>query len=477
MLYSQRTKNRRHTMPKPKRPVIILHGWSDDSSSFEGLAKWLKGKGFNVVDIFLGDYLSMHNEITLSDLGFAFKNALLKRKISEAPHSFDLIVHSTGALVAREYLRQVCITNGKRDASLTPIRNLCFLAPANFGSPLAAKGKSVAGRIIKGWSWERLFKEPEKLGQTGQRILDALELAAPYTWQLGLDDLFDPAFPIFSPQHVRATVMVGSAPYTSIARFTHEAGSDGTVRVSAASLNAHYYALDFADPDKPAISACPRNSSGIALAVFNRNHGNIYKTPNDEDGLDQTAEWEATILRALSVDAAGYQSHLTACDTLTATTFAAHAADAKDPENFHRYMHVIFRVHDQFGDPIPDYVIDFYQPNGDPKDKIYGEIHSKILEKVTTHSLAPHFRSFLFDITDLEEFLAKTPGSDIQLSIAAAPISGNIGYRNPSPSPNTHGVPVFTSAADRFIHPNDPVLVDITLYRDPADAVFKLNKA
>jgi triacylglycerol esterase/lipase EstA (alpha/beta hydrolase family) len=114
-------------------PIVILHGWSDSSASFKDLAQWLKQNGFNVVDIYLGDYLSMNDEITLFDLAAAFGRALKNHNIPQNRFSFDAIVHSTGGLVMREYLRQVCAG----DPSKTPVKHLCMLSPANFGSPLA----------------------------------------------------------------------------------------------------------------------------------------------------------------------------------------------------------------------------------------------------------------------------------------------------------------------------------------------------
>src|SRR5664279_4399383 len=115
-------------------PVIIVHGWSDTSKSFQSLADYLKKNGFKVVQIWLGDYISLHDQVTLEDIGLAFIRALADQKIPVKRHSFDLIVHSTGGLVAREFLRQACRqADGTRDASLTPVRHLCMLAPANFG--------------------------------------------------------------------------------------------------------------------------------------------------------------------------------------------------------------------------------------------------------------------------------------------------------------------------------------------------------
>src|SRR5438128_12186127 len=115
---------------KPELPLVILHGWSDTSKSFQSLADYLKGQGFKVIEIWLGDYISMHDRIEMKDLGVAFIRALGDEKIQTARHSFDLIVHSTGGLVAREFLRQICTrADSTRDASSTPVRRLCMLAP------------------------------------------------------------------------------------------------------------------------------------------------------------------------------------------------------------------------------------------------------------------------------------------------------------------------------------------------------------
>src|SRR5262249_54716048 len=159
---------------------------------------------------------------TLFDLGAAFQRALSRNGIPTQRHSFDLVVHSTGALVAREYLRQVCVdpSAGRRDPSRSPVLHLCMLAPANFGSPLSTLGKSKLGRLFKGWDWNHLF-------ETGQGVLDALELASPYSYQLALDDLFDPSFRIFAPENTFTTVIVGTIPYPDALRSSrHENGSD-----------------------------------------------------------------------------------------------------------------------------------------------------------------------------------------------------------------------------------------------------------
>ncbi len=438
---------RRH----PMNPIVILHGWSDTSESFTPLADWLKGQGFNVVPIYLGDYLSMNDEITLHDLGFAFQRALKAKNISQAPHSFDVVVHSTGGLVVREYLRQVCQGAPQK----TPVEHLLMLAPANFGSPLAKLGKSVLGRLLNGWDWNHL-------GQTGTIILNALELASPYSFQLALDDLFDPKNAIFDPANTRVTVMVGTSAYDNYRKALHENGSDGTVRVSTANLNANLMRVDFSDPKAPQYSFVQDNCPKLALAVFDRNHTTIH----DPAVATQKSDWTRIVQKALTVPVSGYAAHVADCATLTTKTFVSGGSS----QMYHQFQHVVFRVHDQFGQPVDDYIVEFYQEDGDSGDRVFAKIHGEILEKVTTYSGDSSYRSFLFDMTDLAKFFDQKPNARVDMSITAAAVSSRISYRNPPT-----GITVFSAKNRAFMRPNEPTLVDVTLYRDPAPEVFKLT--
>jgi len=432
-------------------PIVILHGWSDTSESFKPLADWLKARDFTVVPIFLGDYLSMNDELTLHDLGFAFQRALAAKKIRQDPHSFDVIVHSTGGLVVREYLRQVCQGAPQK----TPVEHLLMLAPANFGSPLAKLGKSVLGRLLKGWDWDHL-------GQTGKAILEALELASPYSYQLALDDLFDLRNAIFDPANIRVTVMVGTGAYDNYRKALHENGSDGTVRVSTANLNANLLRVDFSNPANPKHTFVQDNCPKLALAVFDRNHSSIH----DPALATQAADWARIVQRALTVPVSGYAAHVADCATVTTRTFASGGSS----QMYHQYQHVVFRVHDQFGQPVDDYIVEFYQEEGDPPDRVFAKIHGEILEKVTTYSGDSSYRSFLFDMTDLAKFFDQRPKARVEMSITAAAISSRISYRNPPA-----GITVFSAKDRKFMRPNEPTLVDVTLYRDPAPEVFKLS--
>lgn len=434
-------------------PVIIIHGWSDESSSFVPLGQWLAGNGFQVVDIHLGNYLSMNDDLTVFDLGLAFSRALAANNIPQAPHSFDVIVHSTGGLVIREYLRQVC--NG--NPTNTPVHHLLMLSPANFGSPLATVGKSVMGRLVKGWGWDHLW-------QTGQKILNALELASPYSWALAEADLFDPSFNIFDPNNVMVTVFGGTAAYDNALRRTlHENGSDGTVRAATANLNAHFLKLSFENPDRPTLKIVPRNCPALAFAVFNRDHTAIH----DPADLRQADDWKRLVLQSLSINPGDYARHTNDCAKLATLTFTT-GLTSPNPERYHQYQHVVFRLKDQFGQPITDYVVEFYQEKDDDDDTVFEEIHSEILEKVTTNSTDASYRSFLFDTDDLIAYLISAK-AEIDMSLSAASISERVGYQNPK-----NGIGIFSPANQQYIFPNEPVMVDVVLNRNPSPDVFKL---
>lgn len=448
-------------------PTLILHGWSDTSASFKSIGEFLRGQGVPVTDIYLGDYLSLFDEITPFDLGQAMARALAARGIPTGRHSFNVVLHSTGGLVVREFLRQFCRdAAGRPDATLSPIRNVVMLAPANFVSPIARLGKSMAGRLFKGWKWDGLF-------QTGAGLLHALEVGSPYGFELAEADLFDPAFPIFDPAPVAVTVLVGTSAFANtLKQIAHVNGSDGTVCVATASMNARLIAVDFAEPDAPRLTERPRTTPELALGVFDRDHTTICRP----EAKAQQAAWRRLVLAGLTVDAAGYAAHVAACAALTRATFEGGRARrlVKERNWFHEYQNVVFRAHDQHGHPINDYFIEFYQDIGDPRDRVAAKVHGEILEDVKVHTQAANHRSFYFDITDLLADQAAHPELSLQFSIVAAHPSARVFYRNPTEAPGV-GITVFDKRSANLLRPNSTLLIDLTLYRDPSDVVFKIK--
>src|SRR5262249_10001909 len=147
--------------------------------SFGPLADFLRQHGFKAVSLWLGDYISLEDDVRVEDAAKRMEQ-VIRDKIAHdgLADSFDMIVHSTGALVARQWL-SVHYPSGRN----CPVRRLVMLAPANFGSKLATMGQSMLGRVVKGWNnWFH----------TGKEMLTALALGSRFQWDLAQRDLFVP---------------------------------------------------------------------------------------------------------------------------------------------------------------------------------------------------------------------------------------------------------------------------------------------
>lgn len=110
--------------------VVIIHGWSDTSESFEPLAGFLQARKIAITPIYLGDYISLDDDVRVEDVAKRM-HAVLNERLAdgELRAPFDMIVHSTGGLVACQWLAD-CYPDGD-----SPARRLIMLAPANHGSP------------------------------------------------------------------------------------------------------------------------------------------------------------------------------------------------------------------------------------------------------------------------------------------------------------------------------------------------------
>ncbi|WP_430390292.1 phospholipase [Dyella sp. 20L07] len=217
--------------------LVFVHGWSVTNTSTYGAlpqrlqqAAAAQGIALELADIWLSEYVSFDDAVTMADLVRAFDHAL--RDLHLLDSSFTCITHSTGGPVIREWLR----AQRQRPGAFSTIRlsHLMMLAPANFGSALAQLGKGVLGRLN---AWANGV-EP------GQRILDWLELGSSESLSLDLDHIHgdDPA-----QKSQYLFVLTGDRPdrslYDHINSYTGEDGSDGVVRIAAANLNARHVVL------------------------------------------------------------------------------------------------------------------------------------------------------------------------------------------------------------------------------------------
>jgi pimeloyl-ACP methyl ester carboxylesterase len=471
------------------RQVLIVHGWSDDSTSFYPLARFLGKHGFEAQTLWLGDYISMEDDVRVQDVAIRMAEVIDQRIAQgELQPAFDMIVHSTGGLVVRAWLT----TKYYGQAERCPVQRLVMLAPANYGSKLAAIGKSMLGRLVKG------FRHGF---HTGTSMLNDLELASPFQWELAQRDVLvapgGDAARYYGEDRVWPFVIVGTRGYTGLLRqIANENGSDGTVRVCAANLNARGVTIDFreTDPEKMMQVWDNRLQCDAPLAVLpTRTHGSIIDpdrsdSDNQEDIVESDAEKQQLgrlILDALncaSFDA--YRDIQAGWEEISNETANRHLADPSNPQSecFHQYMQLNAYVVDDHGKPVPDYFLEFFSNPEEAQDPANVYLHENVVADVKKNSQNEALRNLYLDRTDLVEGYYPRFSAGVNpilyMSICAAAPGAKIYYFDPG-NPSAAGiVPVHLEGdkTKRWLRRNCTHFVQIIIPRRPVGDVFELNR-
>ena len=494
--------------------VLILHGWSDTSESFAELSSFLKRSGFRAVPIFLGDYISLRNDVTIDDVAKRMEEVISARlalPASSPKHlgkRFHLVVHSTGGLVARRWISRYYADRP------CPVENLLMLAPANFGSKLAHQGRSLLGRVMKGW----------RTGlETGEEMLYALELSSPFLWDLAESDLFEGPDEsgtaiIYAPDQVRPFVIVGTRPYDQLAaRLTNENGSDGTVRVAAANLNAHGVTVDFTgSPERlqqPLLTPWKRRGDDdveFPLAVLpDRDHGNIAR-PADlgyARGPQVQTRLGDLIVQALRVgDADDYRRVAEEWKGITEGTrnFAGVSKPAQanrdrffrkrgvEGQYFNEHYQVLVRAVDDFGCPIPDYFLAF-MPQW-KKDRLFGLgsrlpresvfFHDEVLADVHRHRREPANICMYMDRYDLMrtggfyDQVSPSKLAALAFSVTAADPGDRVSYFSRSKAARRALIPLHDRASkqNRWLRRHCTHFMKLIIPRTATREIFSLRR-
>lgn len=434
-------------------PVVIIHGWSDHAGSFVALQNAVARRlGVAVATISLAEWLSLNDCVTYDDLVTRMDAVWTAYGLPRTPGSVDVIVHSTGALLIREWMVRYFPVAGT-----SPVKHLVMLAPANFGSPLAHKGTSFIGRIVKGWNSPRMF-------EVGAMLLKGLELASPHTWVLAEKDLFGP-ISYFGTGAILATVLVGNAGYSGIAAAANECGSDGTVRLSTANLNAVQIKVDLRDPGNPTMTDPVQTNGLIGFRVFD---GLNHATMTDPT---QPAVEDA-IIAALQIDDAGFNGYCTQLDGLTQTVM--NRRESQDDRYYWGYQNTVFLVKDQFGAHVADYFLEFYGPAADTFwEQLF---HEKVIETVHAYSGDSGYRSLLIDTKRLRAAQAQAPDGILQFSLTASPdISDNeVGYAS-FRDEDIGAISIPAAQLQLLFQPNRTVFIEVTILRKQKDHIFQLG--
>lgn len=469
--------------------VLIVHGWSDGSDSFQPLARFLTGNGYDAKTLWLGDYISMDDDVRVQDVAIRMAEVIDARIAGgELQASFDMIVHSTGGLVVRAWLT----TRYGDDPSRCPMKRLLMLAPANYGSKLAAIGKSMLGRLVKG------FKHGF---HTGTSMLNDLELSSPFQWELAQRDvLIAPGGDktrYYGDGAVWPFVIVGTRGYTGFLRqIANENGADGTVRVCAANLNARGVTIDFreTDPDKMMIPWQSRLDCDVPLAVLpTRTHGSIIDPertdPDNQDDIIETAaekqQLGQLILEALACASFDdYRKIQQRWEAVSEQTAQRYLDDPENPqaESYHQYMQMNAYVVDDHGKPVPDYFLEFFSNPAKADDQANIYLHTNVLEDVKKNSQNEALRNLYFDRTDLVDgyyprfSMGAKPA--LYMSIYATAPGANVNYFDPA-NPDAAGMVQIHLAGDlteRWLCRNSTHLVQIVIPRRPIEQVFRLTR-
>jgi hypothetical protein len=333
--------------------TLIIHGWSDCSESFKDLkAMLVRNKVAAPNDIYFVDYESREDSLDFNEISRAFHNRLIQRGLitdkGGTIEELNIIVHSTGGLVVRDWIRKYY----SKDPAACPVRRIVMLAPASFGSPLAHRGKSFLGSLVKGrWKVGDLL-------EVGQQILNGLELASPFQWELAHQDLFCSNTP-FASNLIQCSVLVGDSDYEGLRGWINKPGTDGTVVICGTHLNATKLAVDYTQnsngikfkrPVVHDVSASKiRSGFGVLKGL---DHGSIVQ----EAAID--GQVSALICSALKTATENEFNNL--CESLRGITDATFVDAAYDNRIKPPYQQFMFRCLDDTGSPVTDYNLEFF---------------------------------------------------------------------------------------------------------------------
>jgi len=387
-------------------PIVLIHGYSDHGKSFQRWTTLLRDRGYDPTLIHIADYQTLTNEITIKDLAEGLDRALHDEARLKDEQPFDAIVHSTGMLVIRSWL----VTYAHRRQRL---KHLIGLAPATFGSPLAHKGRSWLGAIFKG----NKTPGPDFM-EAGNGVLDGLELASAFTWDLAHRDLIgDTTFYGPTKRTPYPFVFCGTNDYGGLRRLINEDGTDGTVRWAGCSLDTRKITLDFTrdpdiktDRDRLQLGHAENLETMPVTLMPGLNHTTILSDPSP--GLVDL------VTRALEVES------LADFEVWRRRAAKVHMKTAGEVDQWQQF---VVRALDERGDPITDYNVQLFSVEQGKKTRV----HRNFAIDVHAYREDSSLRCFHVKISDRD--LQELP--NLWAQVIASTGSTWVGYRSVHPDP------------------------------------------
>jgi hypothetical protein len=511
-------------------PIVLIHGYSAESKRsgpedvekiYGTLPKDLTAVpgGGEVVPINISRYVSLEDGMNLEDITLAFDRVLRSRFPGLLDTGFNAIVHSTGALVIRNWVRRFSPI-----ANPGPVRRILYLAGANFGSGWAHIGES---QFVK---WARFIGQSG--AERGLAVLSALELGS--NWTLDLHRHFlQEGSEIQKDYGVLEFCIVGSqvpAQWMVLPfRYGKEDGSDGVVRVAGCNLNFNYLRVGprgipqdwpAAQRDARAISnrvgtrtANTFDASGFAGGYYEvkedkrpddgvqgeltRKRPKVplsipYQCAHSSDdvgivyGTETRAEVLPLIRRALACTAADYADAAREFQERTDETYRRVAAPdhsaglfdrlnrafrriLNNPEGqYDKHAQVVIRVRDQYGNPVDDYSCHFnsFGGEGQPQQLIDRAFEDNHRNSKSANTLTFYLRTDCWnsDTRTWEPRLPAVKGVDLEIDSVDA--ETNLILYMPM------RMRILPEELLQWIQPHRTTVVDVELIRLPSNDAF-----
>lgn len=406
-------------------PILFIHGYSSEGADnkpediYGTLPDDLRkayGKD-NVLSLNLCRWISLDDGIALDDVTFAMDRALRAKFPKLLRDGFHVIIHSTGALVVRNWIRRF-------SPQPSPIRNVIHLAGANFGSGLAHIGRGQLAR------WARYLKGTGR----GIKVLDELELGAWPTLDLHRHFL-QPGHDMFADYRIQEFCLIGSQINENMRRlpirYVKEDSSDNTVRTSAGNLNYNYLVITPA-PKAYSLSLNELKSligqrleneivdaglynidtSGLSQQRVEVPFAILFETAHsgDEIGILSGSRTRTQVLplvkRALDTPYGidGYNDVSQSYKKTLTTTFdkasklRAGAFDWNKQQQYEGHAQLVFRLRDQYGRQIENFDITLKStPANTRKERLEAMIEDKHLNKRNKGTITFYLRTQRFD--------------------------------------------------------------------------------
>ena len=439
-------------------PLMLIHGYGSNGQAFSKWRDAFLADGRKVEEISVGNYVTLNNEVTVDDIANGFQHALHSKGLDSTP--FDAVVHSTGMLVMRSWLTSSNVQTSRRGL----LKHLVALAPATFGSPIAAKGRSLLGRIFEG----NKNLGPDFL-DSGNLVLSNLELASEYTWTLAHKDLINTK--LYGPDNDTPYVFVfdGTDDYGRLAEIFlpgDQKGSDGVVRWSGVALNTRKITLNLGLAQPGVTWADWSNLLDIPLIpVAGLNHNQILSQPPQE--------LISLVLQALAV---GSKDDFSKFHN-TAVANAAVVRQAKQKLTNNRWQQFIVHATDSQGNAITDYSIEILAIGADGRETSLAAFEADV------HPFAADTSFRCFHV-HLDELPARIDGNRLVARIRASTGTDLVGYQGyginsaAGATPDFGPVDLDISEYDgtrpgkpALFYPFTTTLIEIVLNREPVPPV------